>query len=118
MIQPPYQPSGKHTLVDGKGVSYAALNDGAFLAAVLCEAAVVAGASVLNVFTKQFEPQGVSVAVVLSESHITIHTYPECGVFMADVFTCGDDCDPELAGHYLVKALDCLDFNLRTIRRG
>ena len=47
-------------------------------------------ATVLGVTEHQFDPHGVSVVVVIAESHLTIHTWPEYGYAAADVFTCGD----------------------------
>ena len=51
---------------------------------------------------------GISIAVItvlLAESHLSIHTWPEKGIAMCDIFTCGDGCQPELAVEYLSKWL-------------
>ena len=62
--------------------------------AVLVRAARAAGATVLHSHLHPFGPEmGVSGVVVLAESHISIHTWPECGYAAVDVFMCGD-CDP------------------------
>lgn len=105
-------------LLDAHGCDFDLLNDGALLQRLLSEAAVIAGASVLNAYTKQFTPQGVTVAIVLSESHITIHTYPENNSFMADVFTCGDTCQPIKAAEYIIDQLKPTSYKLHTITRG
>ena len=55
------------------------LSDGKFLMGVLNKAAKLAGANILNSFFHNFEPQGASALVLISESHLSIHTYPEKG---------------------------------------
>jgi S-adenosylmethionine decarboxylase len=67
------------------------------------EAAELAGASVLHCHTHRFAPQGITVVLTLSESHASLHTYPEHGVYMADVFTCGD-VKPARAMEHIVRA--------------
>ena len=64
---------------------------------ILCEAAVVAGATILHSHFHHFSPNGgVSGVVVLAESHISIHTWPERNFAALDIFMCGS-CDPYLA---------------------
>ncbi|MDF2723697.1 MAG: S-adenosylmethionine decarboxylase, partial [Paenibacillus sp.] len=58
-----------------------------------------------SVQAKQFEPQGATVLVLLSESHISIHTYPEKGFAALDCYTCGETVDPQAAIDYLVSVL-------------
>jgi S-adenosylmethionine decarboxylase len=110
--------TGKHCLLDASGCSFDILNEPENLERLIALAANVAGATVLHIRTEKFEPQGVTVVAVLSESHISIHTYPELGVFMADIFTCGDVCDPEKAGRYLISQLQPKQSSLRMIERG
>jgi S-adenosylmethionine decarboxylase len=71
----------------------------------MVEAAEVCGATVLSVQAKQFEPQGATVLVLLSESHISIHTYPERGFAALDCYTCGETVDPQLAIDFMVSVL-------------
>lgn len=54
----------------------------------------LAGATILNVYAHQFEPQGVTINWTLSESHATIHTCPEHGSYFLDMFTCGTTIKP------------------------
>ena len=56
--------------------------------------ALAAGAEVREVAFHKFSPQGVSGVVVISESHLAIHTWPELGYAAVDVFTCGERVDP------------------------
>ncbi len=95
---------GRHVLVDGTDVPAATLNDCAKLEGILQAACVFAGATILKTTSHQFEPQGVTAFCLLAESHASIHTYPEYGRYMADIFTCGD-LDPQVAADVLCKAL-------------
>ncbi|GIO34725.1 MULTISPECIES: adenosylmethionine decarboxylase [Paenibacillus] len=100
-----YSTFGRHVAVDTWGVDFDMLNDAEFLQAQLVEAAETCGATVMSVQSKQFEPQGATVLVLLSESHLSIHTYPERGFAAIDCYTCGETVDPQLAIDYLVSVL-------------
>jgi S-adenosylmethionine decarboxylase len=77
-----------------------------------------ANATVQSVVSKRFEPQGVTVLALLSESHASVHTYPEIGAMFVDVFTCGDKADPPVAIEYLVDALHATSVRTDLIARG
>ncbi|CAM3523204.1 adenosylmethionine decarboxylase [Hydrogenibacillus schlegelii] len=100
-----YSTSGRHIAVDVWGVSAERLNDVEWLREQLVEAAEKSGATVLGVQSKAFEPQGATVLVMLSESHISIHTYPEHGFAAIDCYTCGETVDPERAVEHLLDVL-------------
>lgn len=100
-----YSTFGRHVAVDTWGVDFDLLNNEEFLQAQLVDAAEACGATVLSVQSKQFEPQGATVLVLLSESHLSIHTYPERGFAAIDCYTCGETVDPQLAIDYLVSVL-------------
>ena len=68
-------------------------------------AAYETGATLVNSSFHRFLPYGVSGVVVISESHLTIHTWPEYGYAAVDLFTCGDDVDPWKAFTYLNEVL-------------
>src|SRR5678809_323008 len=97
-----HSPSGQHAIRDGRGG--VGLNNGRYLCDILRAAVERAGATVLAEHIQRFEPQGVTVLLVLAESHTSIHTYPEHGVYMADVFTCGD-VDAASAAREIAAAL-------------
>lgn len=111
-----HKPVGRHTVLDAHGANATSLNDGAALCGLLRRAVERAGATVLQEHIEQFTPQGVTVLLVLAESHASIHTYPEHGVYMADVFTCGD-VEPESAAREIAAALGGA-VDIRTIARG
>lgn len=100
-----YSTFGRHVAVDTWGVDFDLLNNAEYLEAQMVEAAEACGATVMSVQSKQFEPQGATVLVLLSESHLSIHTYPERGFAAIDCYTCGETVDPQLAIDYLVSVL-------------
>jgi S-adenosylmethionine decarboxylase len=100
-----YSTFGRHVAVDTWGVDFDRLNSAEWLQAQMVEAAEVCGATVLSVQAKQFEPQGATVLVLLSESHLSIHTYPERGFAALDCYTCGETVDPQLAIDFMVSVL-------------
>ena len=75
-------------------------------------------ATVCDMMAKRFEPQGVTVLALLSESHASLHTYPEDGSIFIDVFTCGHTAQPERAVQLLAEALKPTSMNTQTIHRG
>lgn len=109
---------GRHVLAELRGVEPTVLDDVAFLCDTTERALKQAGATVCEVVSKRFEPQGVTVLALLSESHASLHTYPEHGSLFADVFTCGPHADPELAIKLLSEALNVSDIRVRTVHRG
>ncbi|WP_340031090.1 adenosylmethionine decarboxylase [Paenibacillus sp. FSL K6-1122] len=100
-----YSTFGRHVAVDTWGVDFNLLNNAEYLEAQMVEAAEACGATVMSVQSKQFDPQGATVLVLLSESHLSIHTYPERGFAAIDCYTCGETVDPQLAIDYLVSVL-------------
>ncbi|MFD3260644.1 adenosylmethionine decarboxylase [Paenibacillus lentus] len=113
-----YSTFGRHVAVDTWGVDFEVLNNAELLQAHLVEAAESCGATVLSVQSKQFEPQGATVLVLLSESHLSIHTYPERGFAAIDCYTCGETVDPQLAIDYLVSVLKPEKMYAKKIIRG
>jgi S-adenosylmethionine decarboxylase len=100
-----YSTFGRHVAIDTWGVDFDLLNNAEWLQQQMVEAAEACGATVLSVQAKQFEPQGATVLVLLSESHLSIHTYPERNFAAIDCYTCGDTVDPQVAIEYLVNVL-------------
>lgn len=96
---------GRHVAVDAWGVDFEVLNNEQLLQAHLVEAAEACGATILSIQSRKFEPQGATVLVMLSESHLSIHTYPERGFAAIDCYTCGESVDPQQAIDYLVTVL-------------
>lgn len=113
-----YSTFGRHVAVDTWGVDFDLLNDAEWLQAQMVEAAEASGATVLSVQSKQFEPQGATVLVLLSESHLSIHTYPEKGFAAIDCYTCGETVDPQTAIDYMVSILKPENVHAKKLIRG
>ncbi len=85
---------------------------------VLLKAAVLAKTQPLKVFIHEFSPQGMTGVVVLAESHITFHSWPEMDYLALDVFTCGKESDPYKALDHLKKRLKPKKVEITEIKRG
>ena len=107
----------KHFLLELYGCDSEKLNDESFLRCILNRAAKLANATVLNLISNKFEPQGVTAIALLAESHISIHTWPESNYSAVDIFTCGKNMMPELASQYLIEFLLAKEHSLRVIER-
>ena len=107
----------KHFLLELYRCDCEKLNDESFLRCTLNRAAKLAKATVLNLISNKFEPQGVTAIALLAESHISIHTWPELNYSAVDIFTCGQNMLPELASQYLIEALKAEEHSLRVIER-
>nr|WP_075488353.1 adenosylmethionine decarboxylase [Prochlorococcus marinus] len=107
----------KHFLLELYRCDYEKLNDESFLRCTLNKASKLAKATVLNLISNKFEPQGVTAIALLAESHISIHTWPESNYSAVDIFTCGHNMLPELASQYLIEALKAEEHSLRVIER-
>ena len=107
----------KHLLLELYRCDFERLNDESFLRCTLNRAAKLANATVLNLISNKFKPQGVTAIALLSESHISIHTWPESNYSAVDIFTCGQNMMPELASQHLIAALKAQEHSLRVIAR-
>ncbi|MFN5118802.1 MAG: adenosylmethionine decarboxylase [Cyanobacteriota bacterium] len=108
---------GKHCILELYDCDSSRLDDEAFLRDTITTAAKRAGATLLNLITHRFEPQGVTGLALLAESHISIHTWPESGYAAVDVFTCGDHTMPEKACQILWEELGSKRHKLTSFRR-
>ena len=107
----------KHLLLELYRCDYEKLNDESFLRCTLSKAAKLANATVLNLISNKFEPQGVTAIALLAESHISIHTWPESNYSAIDIFTCGQNMLPGLASQYLIEAFNAEEHLLRVLNR-
>ena len=108
---------GKHCILELYDCDPTKLDDETFLRHTITTAAQRAGATLLNLITHRFEPQGVTGLALLAESHISIHTWPENGYAAVDVFTCGDHTMPEKACEVLCEELAAGRHALRSFLR-
>ena len=112
-----FNQQSKHILLELYRCDFEKLNDESFLRCSLNKAAKLAKATVLNLVSNKFDPQGVTAIALLAESHISIHTWPESYYSAVDIFTCGQNMSPELASKYLIEALKAEKHSLRVIER-
>lgn len=114
----PHRPAGTHLLADFYGVDPALLESSSAIDALLRAGAEAAGARILHSHFHSFgSAQGVTGVVLLAESHISIHTWPEYGFAAADIFMCGD-AQPKLALDVIAHALTPASSVVQTIARG
>ena len=99
----------KHILFELRGCPSKFLDDSEFVVLALQIASSRSKSKLLGVNCHHFKPQGVTAIAMLAESHLSIHTWPEKGLAMCDIFTCGVDATPELAVEYLSKQFQSLD---------
>ena len=108
---------GRHVLIDLWDCDPATLADGEALETIMRRAAVTCGATVLQTCFHRFPPNGVSGVVIISESHLSIHTWPEEGFASADFYTCGD-VRPEAAVDVLREGLAAESSEVLVVDRG
>ena len=108
----------RHLLLELKICNVEVLDDLDFLKDCLNEAAIQSGATVVGESFYHFSPHGVSGVVNIAESHISIHTWPEYRYAAVDVFTCGEDVDPEKAATLITERLGAQSHSLIELRRG
>lgn len=117
MTATPHLPLGIHLLADLSGIAPERLRDCAALERLLRAAATTAGAQVLHSHFHSFGAgQGVTGVVLLAESHISIHTWPECSFAAVDIFMCGA-ARPQLALGVIQDALQAAHCQLQSVRR-
>jgi len=84
----------------------------------LIEAAKRAQATIVDVVFHEFNPFGISGVVVIAESHLSIHTWPEYRYAAVDIFSCGDALQPEVAASYLVEQFAAERTSIVEMQRG
>ena len=95
---------GRHIIADFYDCDRECLNNTEKIQYHMQKAAIISGAHIVTSSFHTFMPYGVSGAVIISESHLAIHTWPEYGYASVDLYTCGDHVDPEKAFEYLKYA--------------
>ena len=109
---------GTHIVCELSGCDAQALTDVDLVREMMIGAAKASRATVMEVAFHRFEPQGVSGTVILAESHLSIHTWPEKGYAAMDFYTCGDHTDPWLACEFAAKVLHAKSSLTTEFKRG
>jgi len=109
---------GYHYIVEASGCNEKKLGDVKFIKNLFSLAAIKSKMTVKASHFFKFSPTGVSGAVIVAESHIAIHTWPEHKYAAIDVYTCGENSDPEKAVKYILKELECKEAHISEVERG
>lgn len=109
---------GRHLLAEFFECNPNVINNNALIEQLMKEAAVACGATIVQSCFHHFNPYGVSGVVVIAESHLTIHTWPEYGYASVDLYTCGDQCDPAVAFDYLQEKFHSAHCSYVEFKRG
>lgn len=112
------QALGKHVIAELYDCDRDIINDHDLVQEIMLTAAEKSGATVVKPVFHKFNPHGVSGVVVISESHFTIHTWPEYGYCALDIFTCGDLVDNAKAFKYMKEAFRAGSISVVEMRRG
>ncbi|MFQ5828983.1 MAG: adenosylmethionine decarboxylase [Candidatus Methylomirabilia bacterium] len=109
---------GRHLLLELFDCEVAAINSIETVKGALVEAANRAQATIVDVIFHEFNPFGISGVVVIAESHMSVHTWPEYRYAAVDIFSCGDTLKPDLAASYLVEQLGADRASVVELHRG
>lgn len=109
---------GVHFILELSGCDPDIINNLDEVRKTLTEAAIKANAEILQVVFHRFTPQGVSGVVVISESHLSVHTWPEHSYAALDIYTCGLNTMPQRACEYIIESFKAKDVFLTTLSRG
>ena len=109
---------GVHIVGELYGVESAMLNNKELLEQTLKEGIEQSGATLCSMQTKVFEPSGITSLALLSESHASLHTYPDEQALFFDAFTCGTECQPQKIAERMIEVLKPTHHTLQTIKRG
>ncbi|MEM2003532.1 MAG: adenosylmethionine decarboxylase [Halobacteria archaeon] len=110
---------GRHLVADFYGCPQDKLSNNSYLIKILKEAAKAARVEVVGEYSKKFDgPGGVSAILIIKESHLSIHTWPEHGYAAIDIYTCGKSIDPWIALELIKEELQPETATIMEVKRG
>jgi S-adenosylmethionine decarboxylase len=109
---------GRHFLLELKDCNSKLLDNKEKIEEILVMAAEKSRATVLNTYSHQFTPSGVTTVIALKESHISLHSWPEDNYCAVDIYTCGKLMKPEIAVNFIIKKLKCKNPMVSEVKRG
>mgnify|MGYP001591339668 FL=1 len=109
---------GRHLLLELFDCDDAVIGNLEFVKAAMIKAAKRAQATIIDVIFHEFNPFGISGVIVIAESHLTIHTWPEYRYAAVDIFTCGETTNPDAAASYLAEAFGAERTSVVEMQRG
>lgn len=112
------QSLGRHIIVEFYNCSPEKINEVTHIEKSMLKAAELAGATIINSTFHHFSPFGVSGVIVIEESHLAIHTWPEYQFASIDLFTCGDHIDPWISFDHLQKEFEAEHSSSIELQRG
>lgn len=110
--------TGYHYVAEASGCDPKVLEDPNELKRIMLEAAKIGFMDVRQTYFYRFTPKGVSGILVVSQSHISVHTWPEKGYAAVDVYVCGTKSKPEEALEYILRSLNASYAHITEIERG
>ncbi|GMR03344.1 MAG: adenosylmethionine decarboxylase [Thermodesulfovibrionia bacterium] len=109
---------GTHLLIELRECNTKALSNLQEVKGILISAAEAAEATIIEVAFHEFSPFGISGMVIIAESHLSIHTWPEYKYAAVDIFTCGNIIKPEKAVAFLIKKFQSKNPSVVELKRG
>lgn len=109
---------GRQILVEYYNCNDARLNDVAFIEKSMISAVKESKATIISHSFHKFSPHGVSGVIVIAESHVTIHTWPEYEYAAVDIFTCGETIDPWIIQEMLKASFESENVSSMEMKRG
>ncbi|MGK7369665.1 MAG: adenosylmethionine decarboxylase [Candidatus Halalkalibacterium sp. M3_1C_030] len=109
---------GRQILVEFYDCDSDKINDVSFVESAFLEATRKSKATIISHNFHKFSPHGISGVVVIAESHVTIHSWPEYNYAAVDIFTCGDTIDPWIIQEYLKEAFESKNISSMEMKRG
>jgi len=107
---------GTHLLVEVYNVPFEKLNDRDKIEKVCVDACKIEGLQILNTYSHQFDPYGVTITLTLGESHFSCHTWPEKNCVAFDIFTCGAK-NPRSVAWWVLEYFDTDDYVMKDYAR-
>lgn len=109
---------GIHVFSDVSHIDDHRVTDHPLILAALERGIAASGATICDLSVKEFEPAGLTALYLLSESHVSVHTYPEQNSLFVDAFTCGESCEPQRIIDSLLQALGACEHRSSRVHRG
>lgn len=109
---------GHHYIAEASGCTSGVIGKIEAVERILVRAAEIAGVHVWSTSFHRFNPSGVSGVIVISESHMSVHTWPEVGYAALDIFTCGDSAKPQKALQWALREFGATNVHITEVTRG
>ncbi len=109
---------GRHLIGDFFDCDCELINDVNQVKRIMVTAAEIVKAHIVDISFHTFNPHGISGVIVIAESHLAIHTWPEYGYCSIDIYTCGDELDPWIAFEYMNKEFKAKRTSVMEMKRG